>query len=204
MFQIKKDETSLMRAHSRDFLASIVALICSILWLYASNYKLITRFLQFIRASSDWRRGRLGFSFTLPAPRPNTFTARFRQESPCWLVESFSQSERHREIVLRYFIVYDFQGKQLFSRPEFLARKAVYLDIEFPYSAPITIPNEPQPVYNGPTVRPLSELRRKAAQFGTSQIQRARGTAHPSLPPAPAPGAPSPAAVTTWQSVSHQ
>src|SRR3981081_694723 len=55
MFQIKKDETFLdAGAFKEIFFASIVALVCSILWLYVTNYKLITRLLQVIKATKRY------------------------------------------------------------------------------------------------------------------------------------------------------
>ena len=52
-------------------------------------------------------------------------------------VESFSESEKQRELVLRDVVAYDFDGREIFRTPRmYLARKADNIDIEFPYQPP--------------------------------------------------------------------
>jgi hypothetical protein len=143
MFQIKKDETFLdAGAFKEIFFASIVALVCSVLWLYASNYKLITRFLQFIHATKRYGDEDV-WEFTFNSSRAEAEYLHLRDFDKkityAGWVESFSESEKQRELVLRDVIVYDFQGKQLFETPRvYLARTADNIDIEFPYRAPAT------------------------------------------------------------------
>jgi hypothetical protein len=50
--QIKKEESFLDTNVFKEILfASLVSTVCSVLWLYITNYKLVTRFLQLIGAT---------------------------------------------------------------------------------------------------------------------------------------------------------
>ena len=55
LFQFKKDVEFLDAASVKlIFAASLVSMVCSVLWLYSSTYKLVTRFLQWIRATKRY------------------------------------------------------------------------------------------------------------------------------------------------------
>lgn len=141
MPQLKKEEAFLDVSTFREiFFASLVAVICSILWLYVTNYKLITRFLQAIGATKRYgdediwefmfnsRRAEVEYVNLRDFDKKLTYTG--------W-VEAFSESEKQREIVLRDVIVYDFDSNMIMETERvYLARKAENIDIEFPYKAP--------------------------------------------------------------------
>jgi hypothetical protein len=141
IFQIKRDETFLdAGAFKEIFFASLVALICSILWLYVTNFRLITRSLHLIRATKRYGDQDV-WDFIFNSPRGETEYLNLRDFEKkltyAGWVESFSESEKQREIVLRDVIVYDFEGNTIFETERvYLARKADDIDIEFPYRAP--------------------------------------------------------------------
>lgn len=140
MPQLKKEEAFLDASTFREiFFASLVAVICSIVWLYVTNYKLITRFLQAIGATKRYgdediwefmfnsRRAEVEFVNLRDFKKKLTYTG--------W-VEAFSESEKQREIVLRDVIVYDFDSNIIMETERvYLARSADNIDIEFPYKA---------------------------------------------------------------------
>lgn len=139
--QIRKEEAFLDTSVFKEiFFASLVSMVCSILWLYVTNYKLITRFLQAIGATKRYgdediwefmfnsRRAEVEFVNIRDFDKKLTYTG--------W-VEAFSESEKQREIVLRDVIVYDFDSRVIMETERvYLARKADNIDIEFPYKAP--------------------------------------------------------------------
>lgn len=138
--QLKKEEAFLDAGVFKEIaLASLVSLVASIAWLYVTNFKLITRFFQFIRATKRYgdediweftfnsRRAEVEFVNVRDFDKKLTYTG--------W-VEAFSESEKQRELVLRDVIVYDFDSNVIIETPRvYLARKADNIDIEFPYRA---------------------------------------------------------------------
>ena len=138
--QIKKEE-SFLDAHvfKEIFLASLVSLVCSILWLYITNYKLITRFLQLISATKRYGDEDI-WDFTFNSRRAEVEYVHIRDFDKKLVytgwVEAFSESEKQREIVLRDVILYDFDSRVIMETERvYLARKADNIDIEFPYKA---------------------------------------------------------------------
>jgi hypothetical protein len=119
------------------FYASLVSVLCALLWLYASNYKLLTRLLQRIAATK--RYGDEDFwDFTFNSGRPEVEYVHVRDFDKkityAGWVEAFSETEKQRELRLRDVIVYNFEGQILFETPRvYLARKMDNIDIEFPY-----------------------------------------------------------------------
>jgi hypothetical protein len=114
-----------------------VGLILAILWLYISNYKWDTRFLQKIRATKTYGDEDV-WDFTFNSPVAAVEYVHFRDfvnkvVYAGW-VKEFSETERLRELVLRDAQIYDFDGNKLFDTPlVYLARSPENIHIEFPY-----------------------------------------------------------------------
>jgi hypothetical protein len=143
LFQLKKDTVFLdASAFHLIFAASVVSLICAILWLYATNNKIFTRFLQHIKATKRYGDEDVwDYMFNSGRAEVEYVHVRDFEKKLAYAgwVEVWSESEKQRELVLRDVIVYDFEGKTLFETPRvYLARKADNIDIEFPYKAPVT------------------------------------------------------------------
>ena len=143
LFDFKKDATFLdQKAFHQIAAASIVALVCAVSWLYAANYKLITRILQTIKATKRYGDEDV-WEFMFNSGRAEVEYLHLRdfekKVTYAGWVEAWSESERQRELVLRNVIVYDFDGNTLFETPRiYLARKMDNVDIEFPYEVPAT------------------------------------------------------------------
>lgn len=138
VFHFKKDD-EFLDANSVQliFSASLVSVVCSVLWLYASTYKLITRFMQKIKATKRYGDEDV-WDYTFNSGRAEVEYIHLRDFEKkltyAGWVEAFSETEKQREIRLRDVIVYDFEGNQLFETPRmYLARKMDNIDIEFPY-----------------------------------------------------------------------
>jgi hypothetical protein len=118
-------------------IASCVSLVSSIVWLYATNKKWLTRLLQKIGATKRFGDEDI-WEFMFNSDRPEVEYVHVRDFDKklayAGWVESWSESEKQRELVLRDVRVSDFDGNQLFETPRvYLARKADNIDIEFPY-----------------------------------------------------------------------
>lgn len=141
LFDFKKDAAFLdARAFHQISAASVVALACAIVWLYASNYKWITRVLQTIRATKRYGDEDV-WELTFNSGRTEVEYLHLRDFDKkltyAGWVEAWSESDRQREVVLRNVIVYDFEGNALFETPRvYLARKMDNIDIEFPLVIP--------------------------------------------------------------------
>lgn len=136
--QIKKEESFLdANVFKEIFFASLVSLICSVLWLYITNYKLVTRFLQKISATKRYGDEDI-WEFTFNSRRAEVEYIHLRDFDKKLVysgwVEAFSESEKQREIVLRDVILYDFDSRVIMETERvYIARKAD--NIEFPYKA---------------------------------------------------------------------
>lgn len=119
------------------FAASVVSIGCSVVWLYASTYKLPTQLLQRMKATRRYGDEDV-WDFTFDSGRPEVEYIHLRDFEKkityAGYVEAFSETEKQRELRLRDVIVYDFEGNVLFETPRvYLARKMDNIDIEFPY-----------------------------------------------------------------------
>jgi hypothetical protein len=138
--QIKKEEAFLDTTVLKEiFFASLVSLVSSILWLYITNYKLVTRFLQTISATKRYGDEDI-WEFTFNSRRAEVEYVNIRDFDKKLVytgwVEAFSESEKQREIVLRDVILYDFDSRVILETERvYLARSADNIDIEFPYKA---------------------------------------------------------------------
>lgn len=121
--------------------ATAAGFLLGILWLYVSNYKLLTRFLQWIRATKTYGDEDV-WDFTFNSPIPAVEYVHFRDfENKIvyagW-VREFSETEELRELVLRDAQIYDFDGNLLFETPlVYLARKPENMHVEFPYRSEV-------------------------------------------------------------------
>jgi Family of unknown function (DUF6338) len=143
LFQIKKDESFLdADALKEVFFASLVAVICSVLWLYITNYKLLTWVLQKIHATKRYGDEDV-WEFMFNSSRAEAEYVHLRDFEKkityAGWVETFSETEKQRELILRDVVVHAFEGNVLFESPRiYLARKADDIDIEFPYRGAAT------------------------------------------------------------------
>jgi Family of unknown function (DUF6338) len=117
--------------------AVVVGLVLAILWLYASSYKLVTRFLQKIKATKTYGDEDV-WDYTFNSSKAAVEYVHFRDFAnkivyAGW-VEEFSETEKLRELVLRGAKIYDFDGNFMFDTPlVYLARDPENVHIEFPY-----------------------------------------------------------------------
>ena len=120
--------------------AVVVGLVLAILWLYASNYKWDTRFLQYIGATKTYGDEDV-WDFTFNSAAAAVEYVHFRDfvnkiVYAGW-VREFSETDKLRELVLRDAEIYDFDGNKLFEMPLiYLARAPDNMHIEFPYHDP--------------------------------------------------------------------
>lgn len=108
------------------------------MWLYVTNYKLLTWFMQFIRATNRYGDEDV-WGFILNSDDPNVEYINLRdfekEITYAGWVETFSEAEKVRELVLRDMKVFNFQGDELFRAPRvYVSRPMDNIDIEFPYS----------------------------------------------------------------------
>ena len=138
VFEFKKDVEFLDGSSIKlIFSASIVSLFCSLAWLYGANYKLLTRLMQWMKATKRYGDEDV-WDFTFNSGRPEVEYIHLRDFDKkityAGWVEAFSETEKQRELRLRDVIVYDFEGNVLFETARvYLARKMDNIDIEFPY-----------------------------------------------------------------------
>lgn len=117
--------------------AAVVGLGLAIFWLYVSNYKLDTLFLQKIGATKTYGDEDV-WDFTFNSPVAAVEYVHFRDFAnkivyAGW-VKEFSETGKLRELVLRDVEIYDFDGNKLFDTPlVYLARDPENIHIEFPY-----------------------------------------------------------------------
>jgi hypothetical protein len=138
VFEFKKDVEFLDGSSIKlIFYASLVSVFCAVLWLYGSNYKLLTRLMQWMKATKRYGDEDV-WDFTFNSGRPEVEYIHLRDFEKkityAGWVEAFSETEQQRELRLRDVIVYDFEGNVLFETARvYLARKMDNIDIEFPY-----------------------------------------------------------------------
>lgn len=124
--------------------ATLVGFLLSVVWLYGSRYKLLTRFLQMIGATNAYGDEDV-WDFTLNSRDPASEYVNLRDLDNKLVysgyVGVYSESGKLRELVLTEVEVFDFEGQKLFEIPRvYLARKADNIHMEFPY-----VPEEPFP-----------------------------------------------------------
>lgn len=108
----------------------------SIIYLYIQNYKLFTRFVQWIRATKTYGDEDVwDFVFNSRSPSVNFVNFRDFDQRVVYagFVRAFSESEKLRELFLQQVIVYDFEGIEMYKVAHlYLARERDKIHIEFP------------------------------------------------------------------------
>lgn len=117
--------------------AIAVGCVLSVIWLYATTYKWLSRFLQFIKSTKTYGDEDV-WDFTFNSSSASVEYVHFRDFEKNLVyggwVSSYSGTEKLRELVLRDVIVYDFNGAELYNTPMvYLARAPEDIHIEFPY-----------------------------------------------------------------------
>ncbi len=138
---------------SRDIIEQIasatgIGLVLSIIWIYAATYKLLARFLQFIRATNRYGDEDV-WDYTFNSKKPGLDYIHLRdfenQIVYAGWVTVFSETEKLREIVLRDAEVWAFSGDKLFETPLiYLARPPEKIHIEFPAVPPEEPRHDPE------------------------------------------------------------
>ena len=117
-----------------------IASLLAIAWLYAARYKILPNFLQFIRATKKYGDEDV-WDYIFNSTDEEVEYVHVRDfEQRCvyagW-VNTFSETDRVRELVLLKVIVYDFESQELYRTPRlYLARPPDAIHIEFPYQPP--------------------------------------------------------------------
>jgi hypothetical protein len=138
LFEFRKDGTFLDEvAFKQISIASAVAIVCAIVWLYLTNYKWPHKFLRAIGATKRYGDEDV-WEYMFNSGRPEVEYVHVRDFDKklayAGWIEVWSESEKQRELVLREVIVYDFDGRALFETPRlYLARRSDDIDMEFPY-----------------------------------------------------------------------
>jgi hypothetical protein len=116
--------------------ATGVSLICGVLWLYATNYKIVAWVLQRIGATKRFGDEDVwDYTFNSKSRTVNFAHVRDFEQKLLYAgyVGAFSESGDVREIVLTDAVVYDFASIEQYRMPViYLARKADNITIEFP------------------------------------------------------------------------
>lgn len=113
------------------------AFILGVLWVYASTYKVRTRFLQTIGATKRYGDEDV-WDFTLNSSSPVAEYVHVHDFSKELIfagwVDTFSETEKLRELVLKDVKIMDFDAYQIAEYPRlYISRDSNDLTIEFPY-----------------------------------------------------------------------
>lgn len=116
--------------------AAVIAIVGGLVGLYVENYKLLTRFVQWIRATNTYGDEDV-WDFVFNSHSRTADFVHFRDFNQrvtyAGIVQTFSESGQLRELVLRDVIVYDFEGNEMYRVPVlYLARDRADIHIEFP------------------------------------------------------------------------
>jgi hypothetical protein len=117
-----------------------IGLVLSVLWLYLSNYKALTWLLQKIGATKKygdedvWDHTFNSRDAVVEYVHVRDFANQYVYAG--W-VNTFSETDKLRELVLLDVIVYNFDSEELYRIPRlYLARPPENIHIEFPYGKP--------------------------------------------------------------------
>jgi hypothetical protein len=116
--------------------ATVVGLLLSVLWMYCVNYKVMTRFLQKIKATKSFGDEDVwDFVFNSNDAAAEYVHVRDFENKIVYAgwVNVFSETGRLRELVLINVEVWDFDANLLFETPRvYISRKTEGLHVEFP------------------------------------------------------------------------
>ena len=109
----------------------------SILWLWAVRYRLLMKFLHKINATHRYGDEDV-WSYTFNSDQANVEYVHVRDLENGYIfagwVNTYSESEDHRELLLRDVIVYDEDGTEISQPPHvYISRPKNNIWIEFPY-----------------------------------------------------------------------
>lgn len=137
-FKAAQEKSVLTREIGVEILcATVVGTLLGVFWVYASNHKWITILLQSIRATKRYGDEDV-WDYTFNSSRASVEYVHFRDFAnrlvyAGW-VNTFSETGKLRELVLRDVQVYDFNGDHLYDAPlMYLARKPEDIHVEFPH-----------------------------------------------------------------------
>ncbi len=138
LFELEADSKRLIQPEvfPEILAAALIAVVCGVLTLYVENYKLFTRFVQFIGATNTYGDEDV-WDFVFNSRSKVADYVHFRDFTErvtyAGIVQTFSESGQLRELVLRDVIVYDFNGDEMYRVPHlYLARERDNIHIEFP------------------------------------------------------------------------
>lgn len=113
-----------------------VSFFLAIIWIAGSTYKWLTRFLQFIRVTQKYGDEDV-WDFTFNSSRAEVEYVHLRDFEKnityAGWVDSFSETGKLRELLLREVCIYDSEGNEIEVPLLYLARKVDDIHIEFPY-----------------------------------------------------------------------
>jgi hypothetical protein len=117
--------------------AVLISIVLSICWLYAATHKLLTRFLQFINATKKYGDEDV-WDFVLNSGETAVGYVHVRDNETGYVytgwIDTFSETDRLRELVLLEVIVYNLDGVKQYEMPRlYLARAPDNINLEFPY-----------------------------------------------------------------------
>jgi len=115
----------------------VISISSSILWLYAANYKILTRILQKIKATRKYGDEDV-WDFFLNSSSKEVEFVNIRDFDRkvifSGFVSVFSETDKTRELIISDVIVYDFDGIELYKTPRmYIANPTDSVIIEFPY-----------------------------------------------------------------------
>ncbi len=117
-------------------IATAVGFVLAILWVYASTWKILTKFLQFIRATKRYGDEDVwDFTFNSAGTHTRFVNVRDFDKKIVYTgrVNAFSESEKLRELTLYDVEVYDFDANFMYAVPHlYMARRPDDIHIEFP------------------------------------------------------------------------
>jgi Family of unknown function (DUF6338) len=182
--EMKKDTPFIVDArYLTEFLAAIaVSLVCSIIWLYVTNYRLAGRFLRFLGATRRYGREDVwDFSFSAAGAWSEYVYVRDYKNAKVFSgwVSAFSENEKLRELLLRDVEVFDLEGRPLY------ASSLIYLG-RSPDSIHSMPPHASRPPARGSTIREYIgavHIDKGGTNSSTSQVVVRRPPPPPSNPP---------------------
>lgn len=114
-----------------------LSFVLSVLWLWVVRCRLLMKFLHKIGASSRYGDEDV-WSYTLNSDKAHVEYVHFRDLENGYIfagwINTYSESEEYRELLLRDVIVYDEEGSEI-SRPKhlYISRPKDNIWMEFPY-----------------------------------------------------------------------
>jgi Family of unknown function (DUF6338) len=135
--EIKRDAGFLERRFLNQFAtATVVSIVCAVIWLYLINYKIVGGILRKIGATKSFGQEDVwDFVFNSPDASAEYVYVRDYEKQKVFSgwVRAFSESPDTRELLLRNVQVFDLDGQLLYEVPlMYLGRKRDSIDIEFP------------------------------------------------------------------------